>query len=207
MKRIISLIVAILMIVNLSACGKKGDDKPGVVQIRNVCQLATMTCYYHNVAKSEKSSGGGAWFWKEENRKFWIEYNGWVVIGIDASRVKIEIDGENVYITIPPAEVLDCGIDDSSITEDSYIASEDNWINTNKITMEDVMIAINAAQNEMEEEARNNTNLLQSAQYRAQQLIKNYIERMAEIAGVEYKITWLDEDGTSITDTMPSADT
>ena len=32
-------------------------NKPALSQIRSICELATLECYYHNVKKSEKKKG------------------------------------------------------------------------------------------------------------------------------------------------------
>ena len=67
-KKIINLsLIGILLISLLSGCGKSEDKEeakstePDIMQIRSICKLATVECYYHNVAKSEKSAGTGIW--------------------------------------------------------------------------------------------------------------------------------------------------
>ena len=34
-------------------------NKPALSQIRSICELATLECYYHNVEKSAKTKGTG----------------------------------------------------------------------------------------------------------------------------------------------------
>ena len=34
-------------------------NKPALSQIRSICELATLECYYHNVEKSAKAKGTG----------------------------------------------------------------------------------------------------------------------------------------------------
>lgn len=46
----------------------------------------------------------------------------------------------------------------------------------------------------MEESVKANSALLLSAQSRAKELIKNYIDCLGEISDVEYEITWVYEN-------------
>ena len=59
----IGLILMTVVLVTMSACSKKQETKniiePQLEQITSVCKLATLECYYHNVAKSKKSAGSG----------------------------------------------------------------------------------------------------------------------------------------------------
>ena len=64
-------------------------------------------------------------------------------------------------------------------------------MNSNKITAEDQTAAIENAQKEMEESVKANSALLLRAQNRAKELIKNYIDCLGEISGVEYEIKWV----------------
>ena len=89
-KKIITLsLIGILLISLLSGCGKSEDKEaakstePDIMQVRSICKLATVECYYHNVAKSEKPAGTGIWHFGEKDRQFWIEYTGTMKLGID----------------------------------------------------------------------------------------------------------------------------
>ena len=73
-KKIINLsLIGILLISLLSGCGKSEDKEeakstePDIMQIRSICKLATVECYYHNLAKSEKSAGTGIWHLGEKD--------------------------------------------------------------------------------------------------------------------------------------------
>ena len=195
-KKIINLsLIGILLISLLSGCGKSEDKEeakstePDIMQIRSICKLATVECYYHNVAKSEKSAGTGIWHLGEKDRQFWIEYTGTVKLGIDMSKVQMKVDRTNVTVTIPEAEVQQVDVDDDSYNSDSYIFSEDG-INKNEITAEDATGAVENARNEMIKTAEKNTALLVNAQERAKKMIENYIMQLGETTGTEYQITW-----------------
>jgi sorbitol-specific phosphotransferase system component IIBC len=166
------------------------------MQIRSICNLATLECYYHNVAKSIKPADSGLAHIGEVDRVFWIEYTGVAKIGIDMSKVDMKIEDDCITIYIPEAKLLSISIRQEDLNEDSYITSNESWFNKNKITAEDQTTAINEAQEKMEESVKNNTALLMKAQNRAKELIENYIVQMGEITGVQYKIQWTYEKDT-----------
>lgn len=168
--------------------GSKSTE-PDIMQVRSICKLATVECYYHNVAKSEKPAGTGIWHFGEKDRQFWIEYTGTVKLGIDMSKVQMKVNGTDVTVTIPEAEVQQVNVDDDSYNSDSYIFSEDG-INKNEITAEDATGAVENARNEMIKTAEENTALLVNAQERAKKMIENYIMQLGETTGTEYQITW-----------------
>ncbi len=189
MKKLNKIIITTLVFCFLLAGCKQNDDiivkEPDVTQIRSICNLATLECYYHNVAKSEKTADS----WFKKDREFWIEYTGIAKIGIDMSKVNMEINGDSIIVAIPNAELLDIDICENDLNEESYIKSADGWIK-NKITADDQTSAINSAQIEMSESVKNNKSLLLNAQGRAQELIENYIKKCGEISGIQYKIEW-----------------
>lgn len=195
MKKIVLLLTCVIFVTCFTGCSNKQvlDKKPDVTQIRSICNLATLECYYHNVAKSTKTTGSGIAHWGETDRKFWIEYTGIAKIGIDMAQVDMKIEGDKITVTMPNAKLLSIDISENDLNEDSYIASEDNW-NKNKITAEDQTTAINDAQSKMAESVKSNTQLLLSAQTRAQELIENYINQLGELSGINYNIQWIYED-------------
>ena len=118
-------------------------SKPELSQIRSICELATLECYYHNVAKSTKTKGTGLAHVGEKERKFWIEYTGVAKIGIDMSDVNMKVDGTSVEITILDAKILDKEV--KTIDADDYIATSDSWFNKNQITDEEQTRAVGDA--------------------------------------------------------------
>ena len=189
-KSIITFIIGSVIIALLTGCQRLGfRKKPDILQVRNIVNMATLECYYHNVAKSIKSKGTGISGIGETDKKFWIEYTGIVTLGIDMSKVDMDIDGNNITITLPPATVLGVTINDQSWNKDSIITSGDS-INPNKINAEDILSAIDEAQATMQKTAEGNKTMLNNAQIRAKVLIENYINQLGEITGTEYVITW-----------------
>lgn len=196
MKRWIALLTSAMLILSCTACQKKEQlpkVEPQISQMRSICELAVMECYYHNVAKYQEEDAAGFLLWKKD-KHFWIEYSGVVELGIDASRLSMEVSGDEVTITIPAAKVLSCTVDSTSLTADSFIVDK----RSANIDAEDEQIAFAEAQHNMEMSAASNRVLLGNAQQRVQVLLQSYVENIGQAIGKEYTIRWnfLEEDGT-----------
>ena len=195
-KKIITLsLIGILLISLLSGCGKSEDKEaakstePDIMQVRSICKLATVECYYHNVAKSETEASGLFKWLGKGYKKIWTEYSGIVELGIDVSKVSVEkptADGV-VKVTIPDAEILSVDLDEDSMGE----PLTDTGFMT-KITKEEETEALAEAQNHMEETAKGNGNLLNQAKERAKSLIEGYVKNVGEQIGKEYTVEWVE---------------
>ena len=199
MKKLTCILISAVLTLSLAACSDTEpapvDMEPKTSQMKAICELAVMDCYYHNVAKYElKDAEGFLWWTKDKN--FWIEYSGVVTLGVDVSRVTVEVDGTKVTISIPAAEVLSCTVDSSSLTEDSYIVAQDSAA----IEAEDEIAAFSVAQADLEATASQDTALLASAQQQAQQLLEDYITNIGKATGKSYSIEWiyLDENNVPV---------
>jgi len=186
MKKVCSVILVFILLIGLTSCGKTYDIALNIEDIHAVCELATLKCYYNNVAEIQKEKDNIF----QKDRKMWIEHEGEVVLGIDMSKLKIEIENETVTITLPQAEILSIKPVEKTLNEQSYIVSSDGWLFKNKKTTEDQEEGVKKGQTEMENATRNNHNLLQSAQDNAKKFIENYINKIAELSNIEYKIKW-----------------
>ncbi|SKA71651.1 Protein of unknown function [Eubacterium uniforme] len=198
MKRVlVFMMVSLLTVSMLSGCGKKkkeisiGDKEPTIESIRNLCELATLKCKFNNVAKAKKTDGSGINSLLKENREFWVDYVGVVEISYNLNDVKMEIEKNNVKITLPECQI-NTSIDPKSWTDDSYVSDKDNGFKKNRIKTEDVKKAIDAAQENMDKEVRNNETLINSARKRAKDIIESYIEQMNKISGKNYEVTFLE---------------
>ena len=199
MKKLTCILISAVLTLSLAACSDTEpapvDMEPKTSQMKAICELAVMDCYYHNVAKYElKDAEGFLWWTKDKN--FWIEYSGVVTLGVDVSQVTVEVDGTKVTISIPAAEVLSCTVDSSSLTEDSYIVAKDSAT----IEAEDEIEAFSVAQADLEATASQDTALLASAQQQAQQLLEDYITNIGKATGKSYSIEWiyLDENNVPV---------
>ena len=205
MKRIIAILLLIASLLALCACGDASvppaTEEPQITQMRTICELATMDCYYHNVAKYyEKDADKGFLGLGKKDKKFWVEYSGEVTIGLDATLVALQVSGDQVTITIPPAKVLGAKVYSDSLTTDSYIIDKDSA----DITAEDQTRVFENAQADMLAQASNDHLLLFNAQQRAQMLLEDYVTNIGNAIGVTYQINWiyLDENGKPIDSTV-----
>lgn len=188
----ISVLIASFL---LTGCGsnqksEKNEDKPDLNQIQSVCEMATLKCTYHNVAKSEKPVEKGFFHIGEKPRKFWIDYQGTVEISFDVNKIQMHQDKTNIEITLPEPK-LRCDIVQGSWNANSQITEPDHlFFQKNPITAENQTEAINNAQEEMKKQVENNSSLISTAESQAKQLITNYIDRIGDATGTKYTITW-----------------
>ena len=197
MKKLISLTLAALLALACTGCQPE-EEPPAIVpeeaQMRAICELSVMDCYYHNVAKVYKEDAEKFLFWSKD-QKFWIEYDGIVQIGLNMADVSIQVEGNTVKITLPQATVLSCDVDETTLTEDSYVVAEDSA----KVSAADQSEAFAHAQEEMEAAARADQNLLLAARQQAQALLTDYITNINTLTGQNYTIEGLDAPGESQT--------
>lgn len=189
-KKIVCLLVISMLCIG--GCGDKNQKKEEEADfsaISSVCELATLKCYYHNVAKSETEASGLFKWLGKGYKKIWTEYSGIVELGIDVSKVSVKkptADGV-VKVTIPDAEILSVDLDEDSMSEpltDTGFMTE--------ITKEEETEALAEAQNHMEETANENGNLLNQAKERAKSLIEGYVKNVGEQIGKEYTVEWVE---------------
>lgn len=193
MRKLIALFLSLAVCFTCVACNSQSESsepekipEPEITKMRSICELATMECYYHNVAKFyEEKAESFLWFTKDKH--FWIEYAGVVTIGIDASLVNVMVEGEKVTITMPPAKVLGCKVDENTLTHQSVIVANGSAA----VTAEDQTAAFKEAQKEMQNVASNDMTLLKNAQQRAQKLIEDYVNNLGDLVGVNYYVNWL----------------
>ena len=169
MKKMIALLLALAALLGCTACGQK-EEAPtvelDVTEMRAICELSTMDCYYHNVAKYfEEDAQKGFLGIGKKDKHFWIEYSGIVRMGIDVSLVKVEVEDMQVTITIPEAKVLKCTVDSESLSQNSYIVDE----NSAQVEAADEVLAVSEAQRQLEETAAKDKTLLANAQQRAKE--------------------------------------
>lgn len=202
MKRIITLLLSMLMLFSCVACGQQLKDEPlnmepQVSQMKAICELAVMECYYHNVAKFfQEDAVKGFLGIGNKDKHFWIEYSGVVKLGVDVSLVNIEVADTQIIITLPEAKVLGCKVDSASLSENSFIVDKESAI----IEAADEIKAFDEAQSKLEETASRDKALLASAQQRTQALLEEYIINISNAVDKQYNIKWVyvDSSGNSI---------
>ena len=179
------------VVLCLTGCGKETQtaDFSGVT---SVCELATLKCYYHNVAKAETEASGIFAKWlKTGYKKIWTEYSGIIEYGIDISQVTVSEPDKNgvVTVTMPDAQVLNVDVDEESLgtplTDTGFLTS---------VTTEEKTTTLAGAQETMEQQAKENTEMLSQAKARAKTLIEEYIKNVGESIGEEYTVEWKDAE-------------
>lgn len=190
-KYLIGIVLIIIILASgLYRCFFKKHKTPDEQQIKSICELSTLKCYYNNVVKITKDKGTGVTHVLEKDREMWIEYEGIAQIGIDMNEVSMKINKDTIEITMPSARIMDISINKEKINEDSYTISQDGFLNKNKITAEEQQYAIVGAQEEMRKSVEENKTLFEQAEKKAQDLIENYINKLGEISGKKYSIEW-----------------
>jgi len=191
MKRKKILCLLVISMLCLTGCADKKEEKKEAdfSAIQSVCELATLKCYYHNVAKSETEASGLFKWLGTGYKKIRTEYSGIVELGVDVSKVSVSKPSKDgvVKVTIPDAEILSVDLDEDSMGE----PLTDTGFMT-KITKEEETEALAEAQNHMEETAKENGNLLNQAKERAKSLIEGYVKNVGEQIGKEYTVEWVD---------------
>ena len=198
MKKTISFILVVIMCLALAACSNSRPDDgvkeiaPQASQMKSICELATMKCYYHNVAKAETEASGIFAKWlKTGYKKIWTEYSGIIEYGIDISQVTVSEPDKNgvVTVTMPDAQVLNVDVDEDSLgtplTDTGFLTS---------VTTEEKTTTLAGAQEAMEQQAKENTEMLSQAKARAKTLIEEYIKNVGESIGEEYTVEWKDAE-------------
>ena len=212
MKKLLSSFIALSLLLTMAGCNQKAKEEPApqksieIKEMREIAELATVDCYFHNVAKSDRELNPEWYeFWKKKNMRFWVEYEGIVTIGIDVSKLKVEVSEDNIVtITMPEAVVIDAVVNEASLSSDSFYFDP----NAQKPTPEEQTEAFRQAQNEMKEAAEKNSALMANAQTNAKELLKNYVNSIGAAVGVDYKIQWVYLDGQSpLPDIEPPTET
>ena len=198
--------VLILCTLVLTSCGvpEKPKDVLEASQMRAIAELAVMECYYNNVAKFKEEDVSGFLFWKKD-KHFWIEYNGIVKLGIDVSKLKLEVNNTDVKIYLPAAEILDSEVDPKSLTEDAFIVEDGSA----KVTAQDENTAFAVAEQNMLDTAMQDTSLMKSARDRVKTLLEGYVMNLGKHLNIEYKIEWIDlpAESDSIDSLVPPIET
>ena len=164
------------------------SSDPDIVKIRSICQLATMDCYYHNVCKGVKSAGTGISHLGEKDREFWFEYSAEATIGIDVSQVEIVINGDEITVYYPHAQIIGNIRVDADSTTEPICQEEGFFQNSNYITADDITGALVSANDTIRQEIESDPSIFRAAEMRAEELLENYINQLMAQSGKQYKI-------------------
>lgn len=182
LKKVSLFLFFIVSIITITTCNNvipKFDSE----EMRNICNLAVMDCYFHNIAKLHKPAEN----FLSKEKTIWFEYTAKVKFGIDASLIDIDVNKKQVTIRLPQARALQ----NPNIIDDTIrpYSSADGLIRT-KITPEERLLAQEAANINMVKQLNENKSLVQKAETRIKIILSNYINQIGDFSGVEYKIVW-----------------
>ena len=189
-------VTALLLLT--TACGKAEEPAlplPQEEQVKTICQLAVLECEYHNLAKYQDGQKVERFLWMTKGKRFWVEYSATAVLGIDADQVSMELQGDVVNITLPRARVLNCKVNGDSLSKDSYIVDKDSA----PVTAQDEVAAFQDAQDGLQKTVEADNNMMNLAQKRAEELLRNYVNSLAKATGTEYRVEfhYIEEDETA----------
>ena len=175
LKKVLLYIMLLISIV-FTSCGKK-NMSPNVIDMQEIFNVAVMECYYHNIAETDKNG-----------KKQWIEYSSTIKLGIDASKLDIEVKDNLVTITVPKSKILSW----PNVEHDSIKTLTDtSGIIKTKFTNEDQIAAVKFANDNAMKTAENNQQLLNMADIRVKKIIENYINQIGAFTGIDYNIKWI----------------
>lgn len=184
---LIVLIVVVLIIIIFVNRKTELNAKSHMYSIEKICELATLECYYHDVAEFRQDATG---VFKIGYKKYWIEYNGIVKYGVDAKDIKVNKPDKNgvVKVFIPEAKILSVDVDINSMSDPIV----DTGMFTS-ISIEEKNKAYNQAQEKMKLNAEKDSSLLSQAKNNAQKLIEQYIINVGKQMDKEYSVEWIDK--------------
>ena len=186
------LILIIVSILLLNGCGKNSVKhlKENMKKLELTGNLVTYEAYYHNVVDYKKDAGKGITHILEKDRKMFIEYTSTVKIGIDLTKVKVDVSGNDINVFIPKATIIgEPNVDKDDFKKEKFIQSKDG-INKNKIDANDSTEAFDQAQQDVREAVLNDEVVLSIAQKRAKVLIEENIKQLSGLSDNQYNINW-----------------
>lgn len=196
-KQSVAAVCVTALLLLTTACGKAEEPAlplPQEEQVKTICQLAVLECEYHNLAKFEQKDAS-KFLWMTKDKRFWVEYSATAVLGINADQVSMELQGDVVSITLPKARVLNCSVNGDSLSPDSYIVDKDSA----PVTAQDEVAAFRDAQDGLQKTVEADNNMMNLAQKRAEELLRNYVNSLAKATGTEYQVEfhYIEEDETA----------
>ena len=117
---VIVLLVGIL-IGGLSLFFMTKDGEPKISsstileQIQSSSELITTKYFYSKVGKFEKPIDMNGWDVPLTTKAFILTYEGEADLGVDLSKIEVEVKGDTIHIQLPKIQILNNTIDESSI--------------------------------------------------------------------------------------------
>ncbi|WP_436415274.1 DUF4230 domain-containing protein [Petrimonas sp.] len=169
-----TIVLAMLLIFNKmnNARDKKYDTSTVLSKIVHIQELATVKYNYAGVIGYKDNFRILNIAVPLTDKYFLLKYNGYLKAGVDFSRIKVNIHGENVHVSMPRAQIFDIVIDENSIKV--YNESENAF---NPIKIQDYNKALMDEKETMRQDAIKQ-GLLSDASRQAELAIKSLLEEM-----------------------------
>ena len=193
MKKYFICVLLVMIILLISGCENNKNEltTENIKKLELTGNLVTYQAYYHNVIEYDKPVGAGITHLLEKERKLFAEYTGTIKLGINLSKVKIEMKKNSINVFIPKAKIIgEPNVNKDDFDANNFIESKDSWINSNPITADDSASAFDKAQKEMKEIAMNDEELLSQTQQRAKILIEEKIIQLSGLNRKDLNIMW-----------------
>ena len=193
MKKYFISVLLVMIILLISGCKNNKNEltTENIKKLELTGNLVTYQAYYHNVIEYDKPVGTGITHLLEKERKLFAEYTGTIRLGINLSKVKIEMKKNSINVFIPKAKIIgEPNVNKDDFDANNFIESKDSWINSNPITADDSASAFDKAQKEMKEIAMNDEELLSQTQQRAKILIEEKIIQLSGLNRKDLNIMW-----------------
>ncbi len=193
MKKYFICVLLVMIILLISGCENNKNEltTENIKKLELTGNLVTYQAYYHNVIEYDKPVGAGITHLLEKERKLFAEYTGTIRLGINLSKVKIEMKKNSINVFIPKAKIIgEPNVNKDDFDANNFIESKDSWINSNPITADDSSSAFDKAQKEMKEIAMNDEELLSQTQQRAKILIEEKIIQLSGLNRKDLNIMW-----------------
>lgn len=176
----------------LVGCASAAAD-PDFSGLREVAELSSLECYYHNVVKYHRDADG--WLFglgSIGEKNMWFEYDGVIRMGVNIDQVEVsqpDLDGV-VTVTIPPIQVLGHpDIDTASMTD----PIEANGLFTT-LTADEKNKALSDAQANLLAMAEGDERAKLQAKERVKSLLERYVKNIGEALGKTYTVQWNEID-------------
>lgn len=189
---------ACLCVIALSSCTSQQNKEPDFSNAKEIAQLSSLECYYHNVVRYHKDAEGWLSWTTIGEKNMWFEYDGIVQMGIDIDKVTISKPDMNnvVTITIPEVEILGHpDVDTDSMTDP---VEANGWFTG--MTAEDKKQALKDAQQDLLETAQNDTQSKAQAMQRAKDLLEQYVKNTGDAVGQSYTVKWVQAEAIPVTE-------
>lgn len=177
--------------LTMFGCADNRMEEPDFSGVREIAELASLECYYHNVVKFHRDADGylfGLGGIGEKN--MWFEYDGIVRMGFNIDEVSISAPDASgtVTVSIPGISILGRpDIDAESMTD----PIESNGLFTS-MTGEEKRQALADAQSNLIEVAEADESAKLQAKERGQSILAQYIKNVGEAFGREYTVRWVE---------------